>query len=497
MLTSGASGGSNGDQRDDPSLRDTVGPLDPGEAGAPLEPGTQVGEYRIDHKVADGGMATVYAATHPVIEKRAAVKVMYPRLCQDPVTVERFLQEARSVNQIGHPNIVDVFAFGALPDGRNYLVMEWLAGESLAQRLFKYRLSLAESLEILAQVCDALEAAHEKGIVHRDIKPDNLFVLPMRDGHVRVKLLDFGIVKLLGAKELAGTRRTTDGTYLGTPCYMSPEQARAQAVDGRSDVYSLGVTAFEMILGRLPFEAEHAVDVLSMHMHHAPPPPHELWPDIPPDVEALLLGMLEKDPEKRPMLSEVRARVAALRAALPVEAAASATRLRTGKGRAIRNHGRRLGWAVAGAVVALGVSAVVTSMVRRDRLVAPAAAPAKPPAAVQQPVVAPQQPAAAAPAPVAAASQQAKVKVRVTGGKARIEVDGKVAAESAESAEVTVAPGPHAVVVTAPKRRTVRREVVVTAGADAEVPVKLERAGASPDQPHGEDYMIDPFGGGR
>ncbi|HEX6835877.1 MAG TPA: serine/threonine-protein kinase, partial [Polyangia bacterium] len=161
-----------------------------------LEPGTIVGEYRIEQKLGDGGMASVYGATHPLIGKKAAIKVMSPTLSADAAAVARFALEARAVNRIGHPNIVDVFSFGRLPDGRSYFVMEWLPGETLYARLWSRRLTLDEALDILDQICDALEAAHEAGIVHRDLKPANVFLTPRRNKREQVKLLDFGVAKL-------------------------------------------------------------------------------------------------------------------------------------------------------------------------------------------------------------------------------------------------------------------------------------------------------------
>jgi serine/threonine-protein kinase len=165
-------------------------------------------------------MGTVWSAVHPVIGKQAAIKVLDLALCTDPVAVERFVQEARSANQIRHPNIVDIFNFGELPDGRRYLVMELLEGEPLIRRLKRADLSLGEIVEITDQIADALEAAHEKGIVHRDLKPENVFVVPMRGNRLLVKLLDFGIAKL-GGEEGMRAQRTATGALLGTPAPTS------------------------------------------------------------------------------------------------------------------------------------------------------------------------------------------------------------------------------------------------------------------------------------
>jgi serine/threonine protein kinase len=279
-----------------------------------LEAGTMVGEYRVEHKLGEGGMATVYAAVHPVIGKQAAIKVMSPRLKADAGAVSRFILEARAVNRIGHRNIVDVFGFGVLPDGRSFFVMEWLHGETLHERLWRQHgpLPLPEVLHILDEMCDALEAAHRQGIVHRDLKPANVFVCNDRGRGPEIKLLDFGVAKLMYPERVPHT--TDVGSVVGTPEYVSPEQARAQAVDGRSDLYALGVMAYEMVLGRLPFLADNPIDAIDMHIHAPPPRPRILWRDIPPPLEQLILALLAKEPAQRPTVPQVRATLVSLRA---------------------------------------------------------------------------------------------------------------------------------------------------------------------------------------
>ena len=265
-----------------------------------LRPGAIVGEYRIDSKLAEGGMGSIYSATHPVIGRRAAVKVLLKALCKNQEAVARFVDEARAVNQIGHKNIVDVFAFGALPDGRSYFVMEWLEGYTLGELIATRTLYPTDAIKILIQLCDALEAAHRAGVLHRDIKADNVILLPDEGGFF-VKLLDFGIAKL-GEY----THESERNSVVGTPSYLSPEQAQAQAVDHRTDIYSLGVLAYEMLTGSLPFRAASATELLLAHIHRDPPSPRTQNPEISPVLEAAIMTMLSKDREKRPDLDTVR-----------------------------------------------------------------------------------------------------------------------------------------------------------------------------------------------
>src|SRR5688572_8854848 len=235
-----------------------------------LRAGTLVGEYEVNGKLGQGGMGVVYSATHPVIGKKAALKVLRKNLCADVEAVERFIQEARAVNQIGHPNIVDIFAFGTLSDERSYLVMELLTGESLQQRLRRAPLQRDELCHYGDAIARALEAAHNQRIIHRDLKPENVFLHEVRGERPMVKLLDFGIAKLTDTDDnRAGLTRT--GAMMGTPQYISPEQARGYAIDYRADIYSLGVMLFEMAAGRPPFAADNAMDMVARHLYEAPP----------------------------------------------------------------------------------------------------------------------------------------------------------------------------------------------------------------------------------
>jgi eukaryotic-like serine/threonine-protein kinase len=279
-----------------------------------LAPGSAAGEYRIEKKIGEGGMGCVYGARHPLIGKRAAIKVIRGALSHNREAVDRFVLEAQSVNQIGHPNIVDVFGFGQLPDGRSFFVMEWLQGESLRERLAR-KLELGEALEILEQIAKALQAAHEAGVVHRDLKPDNVFLAAIKGEKPQVKLLDFGLAKLTGT-ETQTFERTRTGVVMGTPLYLSPEQAKGAKIDAATDVYSLGAMAYEMLAGNVPFKADSAVEIMAMHISTPARPLSDVAAWIPTEINQLVLAMLAKDPRQRPAIDHVRESLAATRAML-------------------------------------------------------------------------------------------------------------------------------------------------------------------------------------
>jgi serine/threonine-protein kinase len=278
-----------------------------------LAAGTAVGEYVIDSLIGRGGMATVYAAHHPIIGKRAAVKVLNHHSHDGGVGVQRFIQEARAANAIGHPSIVDIFAFGELADGRPYMVMELLDGEPLNVRLARGALPLGAALDVIEALADALQALHARDVVHRDLKPGNIFLLRPREARQPLKLLDFGIAKLVAPQSGPNRRLTQSGVIMGTPAYLSPEQALGQAIDQRADVYALGLVAFEVVLGCRAFVAGSAQAVMAMHIRDQPPAPVALWPQVPVALNALILLLLAKNPDDRPSLAEVRATVAKLK----------------------------------------------------------------------------------------------------------------------------------------------------------------------------------------
>jgi serine/threonine-protein kinase len=268
--------------------------------------GTVINNYQLDAVIGEGGMGTVYLATHTFIGRKVAVKVLRRVYSEDPEMVARFMNEARAANAIGHPNIIDIIDVGRLESGDGagglpYLMMEHLEGETLAQRLRRVRkLPLLDALAIVKQTTAALGAAHAAGIVHRDLKPENVFVTLDGLGQQRVKVLDFGIAKLRG---LAGVNPVeTVGGLFGTPIYMSPEQCRGGSVevDGRADVYAVGTLLYEMLCGEVPFTGPAAGEVLLMQLTQAPRPPRSLNPDIPPGVAAVIERALAKDPADRP-----------------------------------------------------------------------------------------------------------------------------------------------------------------------------------------------------
>ncbi len=246
----------------------------------------------------------MYLAEHSLIGRKVAVKVLLPELSHNEELVSRFFNEARSTATIRHPGLVDVFDFGYLPDGSAYLVMEYLEGETLARLMAREdMLTLPMIWAIGRQIASAVLAAHEHGIVHRDIKPDNVFLLPdpEQPRGLRVKVLDFGIAKLTGDAIPATGAKTRTGTVMGTPTYMSPEQCRgAGEVDLRSDVYSLGCVLYEMACGQPPFVREGLGELIAAHITEPPPLPSALDPSLSPHLEGLILEMLSKDVKGRP-----------------------------------------------------------------------------------------------------------------------------------------------------------------------------------------------------
>ncbi|MEM6955336.1 MAG: serine/threonine-protein kinase [Myxococcota bacterium] len=259
------------------------------------------GRYEIEQKLGRGGMGTVFSARHLLIGRKVAVKWLHPHLADDRDIVRRFHNEARAVSAIGHRGIVEALDMGRAPDGSMYVVFEFLEGEDLEERLSRGPMDVRDTLALAAAVVDALEAAHAEQIVHRDLKPANVFLC--EDGGVKV--LDFGVSKLMGGD---ARNQTVSGVTVGTPQYMSPEQVAGQAVDARSDVYSLGALLYRALSGRLPHEGASSAALAMRILTSEPPSLHKLQPEIPVDLSQAIQRLMAKRREDRPVtMAQVRA----------------------------------------------------------------------------------------------------------------------------------------------------------------------------------------------
>jgi serine/threonine-protein kinase len=266
--------------------------------------GASVGNYQVQRKLGEGGMGAVYLAVHPKIGKRVALKVLHPEFSSNEDVISRFFNEAKAVNDIQHPNIVDIIDYGTMQApglGHQvvYFIMEFLSGDSLAKIIHDQAPLAPERAQAIAlQIADALGASHRHGIVHRDLKPDNVMIAPRRDGRDFVKVLDFGIAKLTGDQQ--GSRRTRTGIVMGTPAYMSPEQCEGRGlIDHRTDIYALGILLYEMLAGRVPFQGEGYGEVLVQHMTQVPVKPSTIRGVLNPHLEAVCMKGLEKRPDNR------------------------------------------------------------------------------------------------------------------------------------------------------------------------------------------------------
>ena len=257
---------------------------------------TIASRYRLIKKLGSGGMSVVYLARHELISRLSAIKILRPELSRIAEHRERFLREARAVNRINHENIVEITDVGE-SDGFAYLVMEYIEGESLLAHVQRGRLAWDRAVRIAMQVASALARAHQEQIIHRDLKPENILLVPPKaEGALEVvKLTDFGIAKVMGEPSI-----TLNEQLFGTPGYIAPEYVGGISIDGRSDLYSLAVVLYEMVTGQLPFDGRGQSELLLKPLTNAPIPPSQRVPDIPPDLETLLLRGLARDPNDRP-----------------------------------------------------------------------------------------------------------------------------------------------------------------------------------------------------
>jgi serine/threonine-protein kinase len=276
-----------------------------------ISPGTMLGgRYRLEERIASGGMGDVWRCVDDVLGRTVAVKILLSSLLEEPGFTERFRVEARTMATINHPGVVDIYDYGSDPKAGAYLVMEYVEGDALSRTLSRVgRLTPARTMALVAQAADALHAAHEIGVVHRDVKPGNLLVRP----NGTLVLTDFGIARSAGAAQL-----TAAGSVLGTAAYISPEQAMGEQASRLSDVYALGVVAYQCLAGRRPFEGEQPLEIAMRHVREVPPP---LPPDTPPQVRAIVERAMAKDPAARWPTASAFAAVAR-RAAAELAAAA-------------------------------------------------------------------------------------------------------------------------------------------------------------------------------
>jgi serine/threonine-protein kinase len=390
------------------------------------------GRYRVEERIGEGGMGVVYRATHTSLNKTIALKVLRGEMAKDAEVVQRFVQEAQSATSIGHENIIDISDFGRLKDGTVYFVMEYLNGTALNGLIKRGgSIPVGQAVNVLKQIASALGAAHTRGIVHRDLKPDNIYLIKRGDDDSFVKVLDFGIAKVGGASN----KLTRTGMVFGTPHYMSPEQAAGQSVDARTDIYALGVIMYEMFTGRVPFDADTFMAVLTKHMFEKPQPmssPHaerQLGA-----LEQITMRALEKKPENRyqtmqELIEDLdrfvgggRLRPRAMTPATPSPALADALEPRSKSEMNLEHQivdgggggGKKKLWlGIAAAVLVTGLSAALLLRGKEPQASAAPVPPSVAPAAVPAPPVPPPTPVPPAIAPPSAPAPEVATAVTV------------------------------------------------------------------------------------
>lgn len=379
-IEAAAGAGGNEEQPTRQSLASNAGVGDVlGEVASSVREGDVLADrYRVSKRIGKGGMGEVYLAEHIAIGRQVAIKILLANLQEKPDLARRFLQEARTASKLRHPNVVDIIDFGHVDPRTPFFAMEYLDGQDLKSVVkAEKQLKWPRVRDIALQICAGLAVAHQQGFIHRDLKPDNVYLIRDEQGREQVKILDFGIAKII-SDEAHDTTQT--GVLLGTPEYMSPEQAQDQPLDARSDIYALGVILYRMLVGRVPFQSKAFMTVLAKHIQEAPMPPHQAAPEagISPAQEAVILKCLAKKPEDRYQSADALA--AALRAADE----------RAGAGAGAKGRGAlfaTIGVAVAAAVV-IGVvlSSGPEAVVEPEPEKAPVAAePVREPVIIKEP----------------------------------------------------------------------------------------------------------------
>jgi tRNA A-37 threonylcarbamoyl transferase component Bud32 len=467
------------------------------------------GRYLIERLLGEGGMGVVYAGRHKVIDKKVAIKVLRGEMAADAELTERFLQEARAASAIGNPHIIDISDFGQLPDGSTYFVMEMLEGKALSTVITDSAgpMPVQRLCHISKQIAHALSAAHAANIIHRDLKPDNVMLISRGTEKDFAKILDFGI-----AKVGSGTKKMTRaGSVFGTPHYMSPEQAAGAAVDHRTDIYALGVILYEMASGKVPFDADNFMGILTQHMYKAPVPIRALVPevDVPPGLDAVILKCLTKKPEGRyqtmeelvgdleklekglmpDAVQEMMARSGGFNVPAdyfrssampaPVPATPALPKKRWPLYAVIGAVATILG--LVGAIVARGGNSTATTAVPPPMLSV---------AAIPPPAPTPLPSAVLAPAPSVAPVPPKQVLVSVVPGDATLTRDGADLGSSPVA--LSVNPGETASVVVT--RRGFRTKTLTLDGSVAKMTIKLEREYGP--APAGGGGAAKPAGGG-
>ncbi|MBZ4373942.1 serine/threonine-protein kinase [Corallococcus sp. AS-1-6] len=342
----------------------------PSRVSTPPDPllGTQLGEFVIQERIGAGGMGVVYRAVHPLIGKQVAIKVMRIEMVSQQ-QVQRLLVEARAVNAVRHPGIIDIFGFGTLPDERPYVIMELLQGRSLSDFVRSKRpMDLESVVWVMDQMLSALGAAHRAGVVHRDLKPPNVFIVETPSTPAAVKLVDFGIAKLMESRDKP---LTADDMVIGTPEFMAPEQIRGDTVGPATDLYAAGVLMFQLLTGVRPFQGE-SVQVMFAHLEQSPPLPSSRLPGLPHDVDTLVLQLLAKSPASRPASAEaVREQLKRIplrapprapsltKTEVPLPAADNSHTPSTQEALKAIRQPPGIGWALLGAMVLMSVGAGV------------------------------------------------------------------------------------------------------------------------------------------